>query len=195
MSDHSVAWTRIPRKRHILWAVFATVLSLAALGVASPTSASATSCVRYVRAVSPLDPQGLMAPTSTPGGCYATESQAEAAAAANAPTASSVQIGIDWENSGADGDSLVWYGADGGCDSNTKYEDSYIGDAWDNRVSSAGGKHNCSAFVHFQYRNFNENHPEGDYIRCGILDTIGWCIHMGSMNDRTSSEKWHVAVG
>jgi hypothetical protein len=190
MSGQSARWTPAPRKRRFVWAALAAVLTVTALGIASPTTASATTCVEYLPAVSPLD---MTAPTPTSGGCYTTTSAANAAAAANAPSSNTVHIGTDWKDCCANGDALVWYGVNGGCDSNTKYEDSYIGNDWNNTISSGGGAHNCSAFVHFQYPSFNENNPGGDSIRCGLLAYLGWCVYMDSMNDKTSSEKWHVA--
>ena len=149
---------------------------------AVPGSASASGCVVYV---SPA-PSSPSAPTPAPtsGGCYATFDSALAAAAANAPTNNTVLIGADYAGQNYAGDFRAYEGTAGPCQhGSVSYADDYIGDNWNDRVSSAYGQHSCDAFTHFHDILFF-----GNSKTCGLFPG---CATLGNMNNETSSETWH----
>jgi hypothetical protein len=141
------------------------------LGAASP--ARATVCNYYLQPTGPPSLTGNIDVIGVPRGCFATDQQATSAAAPSGD----VLIGRDWAASHYEGDELKWY-ADQECSSSVSYSDAYIGDGWNDRVSSADTNGHCNQFLHFKDRDF------------GLPGVTCTCYEMGNLNNETSSEKW-----
>ncbi len=58
---------------------------------------------------------------------------------------------------------------------------SYVGNTWNDQISSARGFSNCNHVLHWENANFGGT----------VLDCHPDCYEMGAMNDQTSSIQWH----
>ncbi|MFN8164533.1 MAG: hypothetical protein U0R26_12060 [Solirubrobacterales bacterium] len=142
----------------------------------TPNDGIDVTCVVYLAATGPANTAGIIPAEAESLGCYRSDQTAR-----YTTQAAGVIIGQDWDGEQFTGDSLVWR-ADAGCTDNRGWEDGFIGDAWNNRASSAAGSSGCNKFNHFQKPQF-----EGLNIACGIIRA---CDSMGNMNNLTSSERW-----
>lgn len=114
-------------------------------------------------------------------------SQPNAAAAA----ATSYILGIDFRDSQYDGATFEWTGSTT-CAS-TYYYTTSMPSGWNDKVSSAINYpySGCGNWIHYENNNFNQPpYPNGASINCGFYLGGGPCFTVGSMNDKTSSEKW-----
>jgi hypothetical protein len=99
----------------------------------------------------------------------------------------SVVIGIDYNLSEWSGDSKVWSAGDP-CTDTRSFGLAYIGDAWNDRPSSAHTYGGCDRWHHFEDRDYN-----GAQLVCKGPNSDEPCKHMGVLNDQTSSEKFKHA--
>lgn len=98
-------------------------------------------------------------------------------------TAATLPFGINYQNSNYGGSSYTWYGnSTQPCSSSLNYGINFMPSGWDNKVSSARtiAEMRCRNNYHYQYT----------YYGGTILNCFSACTGMGSMNDRTSSERW-----
>jgi hypothetical protein len=94
------------------------------------------------------------------------------------PLASFV-IGIEYEHADFGGSSIIYNGG-GTCDQ-FSFSVSYVGDAWNDRISSARAFSGCNHSVHYEHSDFGG----------ASVDCFTSCSYIGdAMNDRTSSIRW-----
>lgn len=106
-----------------------------------------------------------------------TLDRADLAAAATLP------FGINYQNSNYGGASYTWYGnSSQPCSANLNYGINTMPSGWDDVVSSARSpsEMRCVNNYHYQYTYYG-----GTRLNC-----YSACIGLGTMNDRTSSERW-----
>jgi hypothetical protein len=88
-------------------------------------------------------------------------------------------IGIDYANGAYQGSSLVWSTSNVvGCRDGARFRANSMPGGWNDRVSSALSYQYCWNYFHYEHANFG-----GAFANCD-------CYGMGSMNDKTSSERW-----
>ncbi len=86
-------------------------------------------------------------------------------------------IGIDYQDANYDANhpTKSWTAASG-CTATLSWTLDYVGDAWNDRISSAQGFSGCNRYEHYENSG-----------RSGSLYVCN-CATMGVMNDQTSSE-------
>ena len=88
-------------------------------------------------------------------------------------------IGIDYDGANYSSGGYIWTVSNSvGCSTGTTYSVSSMPSGWNDRVSSAQAFGGCNTFVHYANTGLG-----GDSITCT-------CSSMGTMNNRTSSERW-----
>lgn len=88
-------------------------------------------------------------------------------------------IGIEYEHAGFGGSSIT-YSSSVTC-AGFVHSVAYVGDGWNDRISSAKAFSSCNHSQHFEHANFGG----------ASVDCFGACSYIGdAMNDRTSSLKW-----
>jgi len=88
-------------------------------------------------------------------------------------------IGIEYEHAGFGGSSII-YNSSVSC-AGFIHSVSYVGDDWNDRISSARAFSSCNHSVHFEHANFGG----------ASVDCFTACNYIGdAMNDRTSSIRW-----
>lgn len=97
--------------------------------------------------------------------------------AAASPT--SVVLGIDWDGSSYTGANVVWE-ASNTCTTTQSWTVTYVGNTWNDRISSAKSYGGCHTFNHFEDGGFG-----GAVQQCKPN-----CSTMGVMNNQTSSLSW-----
>jgi hypothetical protein len=86
----------------------------------------------------------------------------------------------DWHDTGA-----TWTPSGSApCSSSIGYSLSYVGDTWNDQISSATGYSGCNHVKHWDNRGF-----KGSNIMC--TNSPSTCWTMGAMNDHTSSIEWN----
>jgi hypothetical protein len=93
-------------------------------------------------------------------------------------TATTYVIGIDYANANYGGSSKTWT-TTSVCTLSRSFQVAYVGDAWNDRISSAKSFAGCSLNPHYEHASY------GGAVRYCPCQYIG-----DAMNDRTSSEKW-----
>lgn len=160
--------------------VTAAILVCLSIGFAYPTAllaaplqtATSTVCVNRLEHRTGSNSEAYIASSN----CYASDQLARQAIGASPLT--SVVLGLDYNDSGYHGTSTYWT-ASSGCTSTQSWALNYVGDYWNDRISSAhGGFSNCNHYHHYQDIGYG-----GPQIDCHPD-----CSTMGVMNDATSSE-------
>jgi hypothetical protein len=97
-----------------------------------------------------------------------------------AAPSSSVVLGIDWEyDNYVGGFTAIWEGSST-CTASQAWQLSYVGDVYNDKISSAKGYGGCHHFHHYENGAFG-----GAVLTCSPN-----CATMGVMNNQTSSLKW-----
>jgi hypothetical protein len=174
------------------------------------------SCVTDLQSTDPPSLDGMIDAIPVERGCYPTLSEAISVATdgnaivppdtppseitdemVNPPTASSLDptassstktvIGIDYSASGYSGTARVWSNTQG-CSATWGVNVWYVGDGWNDIISSAHTYGGCDRWKHFENKNYNPYYNPGAMITCE--PTNNPCSVMGAMNNQTSSEKF-----